>query len=47
MVFVGLLFGSVLLFVVFGFVIMYGLIGVINMVYGEFLMIGVYVIYVV
>lgn len=34
-------------FVVIGFVVMFGVMGVINMVYGEFIMMGVYIGYVI
>lgn len=44
--FYGVLLGSVLLLVVLGLVIIFGFMGIINMVYGELLMIGVYIIYV-
>ncbi|MEA3124602.1 MAG: urea transport system permease protein [Caballeronia sp.] len=46
-VFAGLSLGSVLLLAALGLAITYGLIGVINMAHGEFLMIGAYATYVV
>ncbi|WP_413213269.1 urea ABC transporter permease subunit UrtB [Paraburkholderia kururiensis] len=46
-VFAGLSLGSVLLLAALGLAITYGLIGVINMAHGEFLMIGAYTTYVV
>ncbi len=46
-VFAGLSLGSVLLLAALGLAIIYGLIGVINMAHGEFLLIGAYVTYVV
>ncbi len=45
--FAGLSLGSVLLLAALGLAITYGLIGVINMAHGEFLMIGAYATYVV
>jgi urea transport system permease protein len=45
--FAGLSLGSILLLAALGLAITYGLIGVINMAYGEFLMIGAYATYVV
>ncbi len=46
-IFAGLSLGSVLLLAALGLAITYGLIGVINMAHGEFLMIGAYATYVV
>ncbi len=46
-VFAGLSLGSVLLLAALGLAITYGLIGVINMAHGEFLMVGAYATYVV
>jgi urea transport system permease protein len=46
-VFAGLSLGSILLLAALGLAITYGLIGVINMAHGEFLMIGAYATYVV
>lgn len=46
-VFAGISLGSVLLLAALGLAITYGLIGVINMAHGEFLMIGAYATYVV
>ena len=46
-VFTGLSLGSVLLLAALGLAIIYGLMGVINMAHGEFLMIGAYATYVV
>ena len=45
--FAGLSLGSILLLAALGLAITYGLIGVINMAHGEFLMIGAYATYVV
>jgi len=46
-IFAGLSLGSVLLLAALGLAITYGLIGVINMAHGEFLMVGAYATYVV
>ena len=46
-VFAGISLGSVLLLAALGLAITYGLMGVINMAHGEFLMIGAYATYVV
>ncbi|TAL57323.1 urea ABC transporter permease subunit UrtB [Pandoraea sp.] len=47
MLFAGLSLGSVLLLAALGLAITYGLLGIINMAHGEFLMIGAYATYVV
>lgn len=47
MVFFGISMGLVFLLVVIGLFIIFGVMGVINMVYGEMIMLGVYIIYVI